>query len=273
MKYYVQFLACVMVSMACGQSAKLQVTVPASQTDTNVIRCIRLMNLSPEFDRQGRMTGFDTNHVYIYWRGNQVQYHISYTMYEEHPGQIPDPADWPSPTKTKQWRKLVATNGERYGAYYDERLGVYNQRMPVDSILKEEQLSGSTMFMHDSTSYNTLLLAEKLSGDTMREIWRYVIKKDTSVYGEIQLYWVPQLLGLPYGIDTAAQHKKGMTLCKLITFFHATFRRNGEVRPYEFTLQKELAEIPVTNAAELLPYFERQRRGQYNVPLKVGGLQ
>lgn len=100
-------------------------------------------------------------------------------------------------------------------------------------------------------------------------LYRKLVPKDQpTVYGKVQLYFIPHRNDLPYSVDTATERAKGMRLCKLVTFIHS--HTPGKNNAVDYTLHNEFAEMPVTNAAELLPYFERQKPGEYSV--QVGEL-
>jgi hypothetical protein len=246
---------------ACTHTAKLQPTIAARpQADTNAIRCLQVMNLSPEMNHLNEVTGFDTNYAHIYWRGSQLQYVMTHTHYVyDRAAKNP----WER-IKEKHIRRLVFTQGNPYGAYYDEHNMIYNQKVPADSILKDSWVGGPKLVLHTGGTYDTLVVAGQLPGsDTLREAWHFGVKGQPTVYGNVQLYFVPKRPGLPYSIDTAAERAKGMTLCKLVTFIHS--HTPGKHNVLEYTMHNELQEVPVTNAAELLPYFERQKRGEYNV--------
>jgi hypothetical protein len=248
---------------ACTHTAKLRPTAAsATQADTNTIRCLQVMNLSPEMTPMVGVTGADTNYAHIYWRGNQLQYVMTHTHYVYNGG----PKSPLERTKQKYIRRLVFTQGSPDGAYYDEQNMIYNKKLSADSILKDSWVGGPKLLLHTSSTYDTLQWAGKLPGsDTLWEAWRFGVKTEPTVYGHVQLYFVPKRPGLPYSIDTAAERAKGMTLCKLVTFIHSGGKNlDGKYQVLEVTLHYEYKEIPVTNAAELLPYFERQKRGEYS---------
>jgi hypothetical protein len=243
---------------ACTHTAKLQPTAIVA-ADTNTIRCLQVMNLSPEMNYLSQVTGFDTNYAHIYWRGNQLLYVMTHTHYI-----YPDSRTPLVRNKEKYIRRLALTQGSPYGAYYDEQNMTYNKKMPADSILKDSWVGGPKIFLHTAAINDTLVTSGQLPGsDTLRERWHFGVKAEPTVYGHVQLYFVPKRHGQPYSIDSATERAKGMTLCKLVTFIHS--HTPGKNNVVEITMHNEYKEIPVTNVAELLPYFERQKRGEYSV--------
>ncbi len=263
------FFLCVglLLMMACTRSAKLSSTqqiggMPkqvngAAQTDTNIIRCLQVMYISPEFNQLNEVIGFDTNYAHIYWRGNQVQYVVTYPFYLRD-GLSQKPLER---IKEKHIRRLVFTAGSPDGAYYDERIMIHNKKVITDSILKDSWVGGPKLVLFTNGTYDTLQSSQQI-GDTLHESWGFGVKGQPTVYGKVQLYFIPFGNDLPYSIDTAAERAKGMRLCKLVTFIHS--HTPGKNNAVNYTMQNELKEVPVTNAAELLPYFQRQKRGEYS---------
>jgi hypothetical protein len=261
MKVSILLLLTTATLLACGQTAKI---MTSPQGDTSAIRCLKLRHINPDLVTHERkaVAEIDTNHAHIYQYGNQLQYVMTYIVTNYGMG----PNKTPQQTKQTHIRRLVLTRGEAYGAYYDERIGIYNQKVLADSLLKGYWVGGNKTIMHDSFTVNKLVSSGRLPGsDTLHEVWRYDVKKYPGVvYGTVNYYFVPLRPGLPYSLDTAAERAKGMTLAKLVNFFHTESKNiDGTYGPLEITLHYEMQEIPVTNAAELLPYFERQRRGEY----------
>jgi hypothetical protein len=257
MKQTVFFCLGLLLLAACTQKAHLQPSnVSKPQADTHSIRCLQVMHFSPEFNHLNELTGFDTNYAHIYWRGDQVQYVITYPYYIFKNVNAP----WER-VKEKHIRRLVFTAGSPAGAYYDERTMVYNQKVKADSILKNNWIGGPKLVLFTNGTYDTLQLSQQM-GDTLYESWGFGVKAQPTVYGKVQLYFIPYRNNLPYSIDTAAERAKGMQLCKLITFIHS--HTPGKNNAVDYIMHNELKEVPVTNAAELLPYFQRQKRGEYN---------
>jgi hypothetical protein len=254
------FICLSLISLAaCTHTAKLPPQPPAPVADTNAIRCLKVMYTVPEMIPVEADTNLDTNYAHIYWRGNQLQYVMTHTQFIYNG----DPRGKWERTKYKDIRRLVLTQGEPYGAYYDGRNNIYNKKVAADSILKDNWVGSPKVLLHTAATNDTLVSARQLPGsDTLYEAWHYGIKAEPTVYGHVQLYFVPKQAALPYSIDTAAERAKGMTLCKLVTFIHS--HTPGKNNVVEYSLHYEFKEIPVTNAAELLPYFERQKRGVYS---------
>lgn len=250
---------------SCHPTANLRTKGAVAQTDTTVIRCVKATSIVTDITSMVLPQELDTNYVYIYWRGNQRQYVMTHTHFLHG-------LDSSNPyyrLKQKDIRRLVRTLGDPYGAYYDARNDMDNRRVLADSILKENLVHGHKLTMHDTATINTLVSTQRL-GDTLREEWRFVVKQYPTVHGEVSFYFIPRQYGLPYAIDTATERKKGMTLCKLINVIHTGGKNlQGKYQPLDMTIHYEFTEIPVTNTAELLPYFERQRRGEYIVPFKL----
>lgn len=267
MKQTFFFSVCLMLLTACTHTAKInspQQVVGLPNTDTNHIRCVKAMNLSPEFNHLNEVVGFDTNYAYIYWQGNQMQYVMTHTHYIHNSNPI---AAWER-TKYKDIRRLIYTKGNTYGAYYDDRNIIYNQKVNADSLLKDSWLGGPRLVLFKGGLNDTLQVSKQLPGvgDTLYESWGFGVKDQPTVYGKVQLYFVPGRNNLPYSLDTAIERAKGMRLCKLVTFIHS--HTPGKNNAVDYTLHNEFAEIPVANAAELMPYFERQKRGEYSVQLQ-----
>lgn len=256
-----------MLLTACSHTAKINEPKQVAglpQSDTNDIRCVKAMNLSPEFNHLNEVVGFDTNYAYIYWRGNQMLYVMTYT-FKKNDRLLQKPTEW---IKEKYFRRLVFTDGSSDGAYYDERIMIYNQKVNADSILKDSWLGGPRLILFKGGLNDTLQVSKQLPGvgDTLYESWGFGVKDQPTVYGKVQLYFVPGRNNLPYSLDTAIERTKGMRLCKLVTFIHS--HTPGKNNAVNITLHNEFSEIPVTNAAELMPYFERQKKGQYSVQLQ-----
>lgn len=266
MKQTSLFSVCLLLLAACTHTAKISTSKQEEglpQTDTHGIRCVKAMNLSPEFNHLNEVIGLDTNYAYIYWRGNQRHYVMTYT-FKKNDGLLQKPTEW---IKEKHMRRLVFTEGSPDGAYYDERIMIYNQKVNADLILKDTWLDNSKLLLHTGSTHDTLQVSKQLPGigDTLYESWGFGVKDQPTVYGKVQLYFVPKRNDLPYSLDTAIERTKGMTLCKLITFIHS--HTPGKNNAVNITLHNELKEIAVTNAAELLPFFERQKRGEYSVQI------
>jgi hypothetical protein len=261
MKQTLFFCLGLLLFAACTHKAHLQPSIASKpQADTHSIRCLQVMHLSPEFNHLNEVTGFDTNYAHIYWRASQIQYVITYPYYIFKNVKAP----WER-IKEKHIRRLVFEEGSPDGAYYDERIMIYNQKVKADSILKDSWVGGPKILLFTNGTYDTLQASQQLPGvvDTLYESWGFGVKGQPTVYGKVQLYFIPYHNDLPYSIDTAAERAKGMRLCKLIAFIHS--HTPGKNNAVNITLHNELKEVPVTNAAELLPYFERQKRGEYSV--------
>jgi hypothetical protein len=250
----------VIIASATGTTAAQPPTGWGAGIDTG-IRCVKVTNLFPDFDTAGKTISYDTSYAYIYAYGNQMMYLVSYTHFTNYWGgnQRIDSA-----VRQRFYYRLVFTKGQPYGAYYNDRLAIYNKKVPADSILQDSWVGGPKLLLHNGSTNDTLVSARPLPGvgDTLYESWRFAVKTEPTVYGNVQLYFVPKRNDLPYSIDTALERAKGMTLCKLITFIHS--HTPGKNNVLEITMHNEMKEAPVTNAVELLPYFQRQKRGEYN---------
>jgi hypothetical protein len=245
---------------ACTTTAKPQQASMAGM-DTGM-RCVKLMNLFPEFDNEGKITQYDTSYAYVYAYGNQVMYHVSYTNFTHYQSSK---KDQDSTVKQRLYYRLVFTRGQPYGGYYKDQQLIYNKKVLADSLLKEDWVGGNKVVMDTAKNNISLQSSAYLpNSDTLLEVYGYKMRADGNIYGTLHFYYVPLRAGLPYSIDTTLEKAKNMTLCKVVYFTHVGYNVKGKFRVLEYLSQTEMQEIPVINAAELLPYFERNKKGEYS---------
>lgn len=252
-----------MMALSAGTAAAQAPTGWGARMDMG-IRCAKVTNLFPEFDTAGKTISYDTSYAYVYAYGNQMMYHVSYTHFTNYQrgNQGQD-----STVRQRFYYRLVFTQGQPYGAYYNERLAIYNQKVSADSMLKEDWVGGNKIVM-DTVKNKVMLrsLAHLPNGDTLLEVYDTKVRADSNIYNTLYFYYVPLRPGLPYSIDTVLEKAKGMALCKTNYFTHVGwYDKKGRFRLLEYSTQTETEPMSVTNAAELLPYFERQKRGDYSV--------
>jgi hypothetical protein len=227
------------------------------------IRCAKITNFFPELDTAGKTISYDTSYAYVYAYGNQMMYHVSYTHFTNYRR---DKQRQDSTVRQRFYYRLVFTKGQPLGAYYNDRLAIYNQKVTADSMLKEDWVGGNRIVM--DTVKNKIVLQSSAylpNSDTLLEVYDTKVRADSNIYSTLYFYYVPLRPGLPYSIDTALEKAKKMTLCKANYFTHVGwYDKKGKFRVLEYRMQTETEPMPVANRAELLPYFERQKRGEYN---------
>jgi hypothetical protein len=249
-----------LVAWAAGTA---QSTINGGADMDTGIRCAKVTNLFPELDSAGKTIGYDTSYAYVYAYGNQMMYHVSYTNFAHYRATV---TGQDSTVRQRFYYRLVFTKGQPYGAYYNDWRLVYNQKVLADSMLKEDWAGGNRIVMDTVKNRIELRSSAYLpNSDTLLEVYDTQVRADSNIYNRLHFYYVPPRQGLPYSIDSALEKAKQMTLCKAHYFTHVGwYDKKGRFRVLEYSMQTETEPMPVAHAAELLPYFERQKRGEYS---------
>jgi hypothetical protein len=270
MKLYVIAAAFVLTACAHGTAQKNNKT--AGGPPNNALRCFKVTQTFPLRNEFGELKGYDTFYAFIYTLNEQLLYRTSYQhtfLKTEDNAFVPDYI-------VRRYSNFVFTEGQPMGALYDTQKNIINRPVRADSMLRDLWLSRLSI-LNGPMAIDTFNTARTwLSGDTtLYEAYTAKLKRDTSfkAEGSMQLWYTRPLAGSPFSFNRTLDSLRGQQVCRVHIKNRLEFVMEGQQRVSEFEQHYQLAEIPVTNAAELLPYFERQRRGQYNVPLKVGGLQ
>jgi len=255
MKLLNAFVAAILLPLLLGNVAK-------AQEDTNTMRCVKLTIFFPLLTYDGNVADYDTGYAYIYSYGNQLMYYMSRTHFEL--GRTKEEV----PKKKQVYHRLVFTKGQDYGNYYNDWQVIFNKKVRVDSILKEESVGTSKIDMDTVKAFDTLVYSNRIPGtDTLLEVHRWKGRADTNIYGTTSLYFIPFKPDLPHSIDSVLEKERGMTLCKAVIFTHVGYMAKGVFRTLEFYWRNETQEIPITNRDELMEYFMLNRKGQYFVQL------
>jgi hypothetical protein len=249
-------LACLFA--ACAAQTKPQAKEPDG------IRCFKVTQIFPVRDYLGQLVHYDSFYAYIYTYHNQLLYRTSYihTTYKTQ-----DSAMVPDKILTR-YRDMVITRGQSSAALYDGDVGIINKKVSADSMLKQLWITQLGIF-NGPSMLDTVLVSRNWppQGDTtLVEEYSAKLKRDTTfkVFSTIKLWYTRPLKGCPFSFNRQLDSLRGQQVCKVYINNRIEFVMEGKPQVSAFTQNYTLQEIPVTNAAELLPYFERQKRGEYS---------
>lgn len=254
-------LACLF--MSCAAQIKPQATEPDG------IRCFKVTQISPLRDILAPVLRYDSFYAYIYTYRNQLLYRTSYiyTTTKVQDSMLVDDK------VMIRYRDLVLTRKQPSAALYDLDAGIANKKVSADSMLKQLSVIGTGIF-NGPMNADTLLLYRNWQPDsdtTLIEEYSAKLKRDTTfkVFSTLKLWYTKPLRGSPFSFNPRLDSIRGQQVCKVYINNRIEFVMEGKPRVSSFTQNYTLQEIPVTNAAELLPIFERQKRGEYNTQVNV----
>lgn len=244
--------------MACAAQTKPQTKEPDG------IRCFKVTQTFPVRNELGQLMHYDSGYAYIYTYRYQLLYRTSY-IYTTYKTQ--DSAIVPDKISIR-YRDVVITGGQPYGALYDTDASIFNKRIRVDSMLKQLSIIGGTGIFNGPMAIDTVLLYRNWQPDkdtTLVEEYSAKLKRDTTfkIFSTLKLWYTKPIKGCPFSFSSRLDSIRGQQVCKVFISNRIEFVMEGKPQVSAFTQNYTLQEIPVTNAAELLPIFERQKRGEY----------
>jgi hypothetical protein len=244
--------------LACAPKPKLQAKAP------DAIRCFKVTQTFPYRDYLGQVVRYDSFYAYIYTYHNQLLYSTSY-IHTMHGQQDSLPLD---DKVTIRYRDFVFTQQQPYGALYDDDAGIFNKKVPADSMLKQLWVTGTGIFNGPSL-VDTVLVSRNWPphGDTtLVEEYSGKQKRDTTfkIFSTLKLWYGKPIKGCPFSFNRQLDSLRGQQVCRVYINNRIEFVMEGKPQVSAFTQNYTLQEIPVTNAAELLPIFERNKKGEYN---------
>jgi hypothetical protein len=259
-------LACLF--LACAPRPKPQATAPkpkqATATTQDSIRCFKVIQTFPYRDYLGRLMRYDSFYAYIYTWHNQLLYRTSYIYTIT---KVEDSILVIDKILTR-YKDLVFTRGQPSGALYDLDAGIVNKKVPADSMLKDLWVTRSGIFEGPSI-VDTVLVSRKWqpnSDTTLVEEYIGKLKRDTTfkVFSTLKLWYTRPLRGCPISFNPRLDSLRGQQVCRFYANNRIEYVMEGQPIVSAFTQNYTLQEIPVTNAAELLPIFERNKKGEYS---------
>lgn len=245
--------------LACAARSKPQTATFDS------VRCFKVTQVSPLRNYFGPVVHYDSFYAYIYTYRNQLLYRTSYiytTTKVEDSVVVDD-------SILIRYKDLVLTQDQPYGGLYDMESGIYNKKVRADSMLKQLSVIGTGIF-NGPMEADTLLMQRNWHphGDTtLFEEYSAKLKRDTTfkIFSNLKLWYIRPIKGCPFSFNSRLDSIRGQQVCRVSINNRIEFVIEGKPRVSAFTQNYTLQEIPVTNAAELLPIFERQKRGEYSV--------
>jgi hypothetical protein len=253
------FGTCFLIACAAGLAPKPF----KGKTPKDGIRCFKVTQAFPFRDMDGRVIRYDTFYAYLYTKLDQLLYRTSY-IYNRNKYS----ADMRSSDSVEiRYQNFVFDKQQPYGALYDENKDIANKKVRVDSMLKELWITHLGIF-NGPMSFDTTLLYRKHrtgSDTTLEEAYVATLKRDTTFKAQatMWLWYIQPIQGSPFSFSRPLDSMRGRQVCRVYIDNRIDFVKDGKPVVAAFAQHYTLQEIPVTNAAELLPYFERQRRGEY----------
>ncbi len=224
-----------------------------NELSSNDIRCIKVSEVFPFINNEGKLYKYDTPTVKIYYYRNftiyELGYHFDSTSNRIH--------------ITSEYRNhfFVHQNGDKYGYDYDKFKSIFGIKISVDSVLKEQWVIANKLYPI-FTQNTVTLISSNYNRDSavVHEIYSLKSKQDTSMTGAIYLSFTDKIKAIDYSLCKELDSIKNMKL-----YYAKIINNSRYVKMYNITIEQAeqafwLEELPVTNREEILSYVERYEK-------------
>ena len=225
------------------------------------IKCIKVSEVFPFINNEGKLTKYDTPVVKIYYYNGITLYNLIYHYSYTENGIM----------HTNEDRNyfFVHKKGDAFGYSYDEHKSKFGVRLSADSMFKEQWVTANQQYPIFTQNTVTLISSVQNSDSgTLHELYSLKGKKDTAMTGTISLSFTNKIKGIDYSLCRELDSIKNMKLYKIKIINNSRYMKD-----YKITLDKaeqayDLEEVPVENREEILDYFERYKNDSFKNAIK-----
>jgi hypothetical protein len=216
------------------------------RNDDVEIRCIKVTQIYPNLDNNGKLIKYDTSSVEIYYHQNLILYHLSYDFDSTFNGKLL--------LFENRDHYLVHKIGDNYGYNYNQFRPRYKTRVSIDSVLKTEWVSINTIYPA-FTNYIAELISSDKNDDSgsLNEVYLLRSKIDSTPLANLSLGYTHKLRHLRYSLSEELDSIKGIKLYKVRFVNHSRLFKNHLLDRFEGAY--DLQEVPVSNPKKIMSYF------------------
>jgi hypothetical protein len=220
---------------------------------TDPIKAVRISQNFPLIDEKGKLLGYDTSVVNIYYYKNQV---LCKDFYFWNSTTVEYEYDTITYRKGISESFFVYTSGNKYGLFFDKRSIVSDKKVLADSMLKEQWYNRIGL-----SSISLQKLAEEYNADsgTLHRNYTFKGKNDTLLKGTLSLWYTNKLNWAKYRllkeVDTVSKMK--LYRCKILN--ESRYFKDKNLKLDQIEQVYDFKEITVSNPEEIMYYFNRER--------------
>jgi len=232
----------IMVIYSCGFNNK-------HAKEKSQLRAIRVTQNFPYVNNQGKLLGYDSTSVNIYYFGDQVMYSDFY--------------QWDSLVQGVSVKTEIRQNffvfekGKAHGFFYDKHKSEFDRKVLIDSML-QQQWYNQTGYLFD---FEKLQLAH-YNTDSGILSKKYDTKgtRDTTMKGSAFLQFSNKLTWTDYSLAKIFDTITGMKLCRINTTTNSRYLKDHNITLDTITQIFYMEEIAINNEKEILYYFDREKK-------------
>lgn len=234
----------------------VSIHLPAcSQSKSNEfqIQGVKIRQLYPIIDNDGKVSKYDTEETEIYYSGDLVLYKLSYGFDSVNIGTNE------TVLSERRHHYFIVAADSMYGYDYDEHKSQFKQRVLADSLLKWQWASKVNVYPMVTENIPRLISSfQNTDSGTVHELYSYT-HDDTSAHGTLFFGYSKKLNGLKYSLSKEMDSIKKMKLYKVLQIQDPRY-----MKAYGITIDKiksayEIEDITMIRP-EIIRYFEDYQR-------------
>lgn len=208
---------------------------------------VSVKQLFPIINQYGKLLGYDTSTVLIYYHDNLVVYKLGYQFDSSSGNRLI--------FSEKRVHYFIYQKNDSFGFDYDEHKGNVPVRYSIDSIFKKEWIKQNKLYPIFSDNNVELLSSEKRNG-LLLEINRIKDKKDPLKAATAYAEYSGDFSDIDYSLSRELDSIKGMKLSRLRIVYDAR-PLNDSIKIDPFETYVELSRLRENEIKDLNMCFSR----------------
>jgi hypothetical protein len=220
---------------------------------TSEITCEKVTQVFPNLSSTGKLTGYDTSSVHIYYYKNLILYNLSYHFDSTVNDKLL--------LSEKRFHYILYEKGNSYGYDFDEHKTQYKRKISMDSVFKIEWIAVTRLYPLFVTNIAILLSSNRnKDSGTLHEQYLIKAKDDTTVLAKCSLGFTNKLQHVRYSLSKELDSIKKMKLNMVRIKNHTQYFKEYNFTLDTYELAYDLESVPVFNQNKIMSYFNMYKK-------------